>query len=173
MDCLKIVSCNVRGLGNDMKRREIFHYLHVNNYDIVLFQESHSALHLQKRRRNKRWGGGGGRALFSNGTTQARGVMILISKDVPIYIHNSIKDKEGRFLAIDVTYGHTRLTIANIYAPNLDAPGFFMNTFNKIDEIGNQHKIIAGDYNLILNDDLCYRNRERLRSNGILIISKA
>ena len=126
MGSLKIASNNVRGMGNDQKRREIFHFLHVRNFDTVLLQESHSAKHLQKRWRSE-WGG---KTFFLNGTTQARGVIILIAKNINITVQFVIKDTNGRFIALDVTYGQTRFMVSNIYAPNLDNPGFFMNIFN-------------------------------------------
>ena len=150
MASLKIASYNVRGLGNDHKRREIFHYPHSKQFDIVLAQETHSAVHLQKRWKAE-WGG---KILFSHGTSQARGTMILISKQVNINIHNVVKDINGRFFAIDIMFGESRFMITNIYAPNLDNPSFFMNTFNKIDEMGNSQKIIAGNFSLVLNEEL-------------------
>ena len=70
MSEIQIATFNVRGLGDNTKRREIFHYLHEGKFQIILLQE---ARHLEKR-----WGAEwGGRAFFSNGTTQAKGVMIL------------------------------------------------------------------------------------------------
>ena len=57
MASFKIVSYNVRGLGDNTKRREIFHYLHTQPDDIILLQEAHCATHLEKRWKSE-WGGG-------------------------------------------------------------------------------------------------------------------
>ena len=95
-----------------------------------------------------------GPSVFCNGTTQARGVMILISKSAQITINNVSADEAGRFVALDITFGYKRITIANLYAPNLDPPGYYMRSFNRIEELGNDLKIIGGDFNCILNDEL-------------------
>ena len=55
--------------------------------------------------------------------TQARDVMILISKEAGIMLDNVTRDKVGRF--VDIQYGEGRITIANLYTRNLDSPGFF------------------------------------------------
>ena len=94
---LKEISYNVRGLGYFKKRREIFHYLHTKSIDIALIQENHSAKYMEFRWRNE-WGS---RAYFSHGTTQARGAMILISKNVNISVHNTFKANDGSFIMID------------------------------------------------------------------------
>ena len=37
---LNIISYNVRGIANNEKRKEIFHYLNKKAYDIVFLQET-------------------------------------------------------------------------------------------------------------------------------------
>ena len=85
---LKIATYNVGGLRDNLKRREIFNYLHEKDFHMVLLQERHCAGFLEKRWKTE-WGG---RAFFSNGTTQARGVMILISKQAKISVYKVDKD---------------------------------------------------------------------------------
>ena len=38
----KIASFNVNGISDAVKRRELFHYLHKHDFDIILLQETHS-----------------------------------------------------------------------------------------------------------------------------------
>ena len=78
-------------------------------------------------------------------------MIILINKEAAITVHSSVKDEAGRFIALDIFHGETRFTIANIYAPNFDSPGFFMNRFNQLEQFDNDLKIIAGDLNLVLD----------------------
>ena len=73
---IKIASFNVHGLGDNVKRRQIFHYLHEKLFDVVLVQESHSTVNIEQRWRSE-WGGN---IFFSHRTSSARGVMILVSK---------------------------------------------------------------------------------------------
>ena len=53
-----------------------------------------------------------------------------------------------------MTIDGTRLTLANIYAPNVDDPEFFKEVRNKIEGLPNDNRIIGGDINLVLNLDL-------------------
>ena len=96
-----------------------------------------------------------GRAgFFSNGTTQARWVMILVSRNANVNINKNKtkRDDEGRFLAIEMVHGENKITVTNLYAPNEDAPGFFMSKLETIESMGNDLKIVAGDFNLVLDD---------------------
>ena len=43
MTDFKVCSLNVQGLGEQLKRREIFNWLRAKNYSIYLLQETHSA----------------------------------------------------------------------------------------------------------------------------------
>ena len=40
-----------------------------------------------------------------------------------------------------------------MYAPNLDSPGYFMQTFNTIEGMGNDLQIVAGDLNCVLAEN--------------------
>ena len=50
---IKIVKCNVRGLRDDKKRREVFHYFNSKKWDIVALQEMHSTLNCENRWRSE------------------------------------------------------------------------------------------------------------------------
>ena len=113
-------------------------------------QETHRDKHLQKRWKSER----GEQIYFSNGTTQARGVMILIRKEANCEVNKVIKNTVGRFIALDITHGETRFSLVNLYAPNFDAPGYFKNRLEPIESMENDLKIIAGDLNLVLDNDL-------------------
>ena len=41
MGNLKFITYNVRGLGDYVKRREVFNYLHTKEYDVCFLQEMH------------------------------------------------------------------------------------------------------------------------------------
>ena len=67
-------------------------------------------------------------------------------------IHSTCLDDQGRYIIIDVTINEVRLTLANIYGPNEDDTEFFMSVFDKIEQMRNDNRIIAGDFNCTLND---------------------
>ena len=113
----------------------------------------------------------GGKIIFSNGTMQASGVMILIKKCAEFSIHNTVKDNAGRFVAIYASYGESRITFANIYAPNLDQPEFFANSFKKVEEMGNDLVIIAGDLNMVLDQEKDHKQKGHILINDQLNMS--
>ncbi len=47
-----------------------------------------------------------------------------------------------------------RFTLCNIYAPNDDCPYFFTQALETIDSFDNVSKIIAGDFNLVMDVNL-------------------
>ena len=73
---LKIGSLNVRGLGEKSKRKAIFNFFRKSKLDIILVQETHLGDSIQRALWEKEWGGP---VYSSNGSTNARGVMILIN----------------------------------------------------------------------------------------------
>ena len=43
------------------------------------------------------------------------------------------------------------MTLASIYAPNVDDPDFIIEVRNKVESILNDNRLIGGDYNLVLD----------------------
>ena len=89
--------------------------------------------------------------MFSHGTTGAKGVAILLNKNLECNVLDTKPDKEGRIIVADVLISKTRYTLANLYAPNSDSPEFFTEVLNLIDCYDNTNIIIGGDFNLVLN----------------------
>lgn len=83
---------------------------------IIFLQETHLALNEDIRIR-RRWRGEVFSAPF---TTQARGVMTLIHRSIPLNVTKVIADKMGRYLIIQGTLYTECLNLVNIYAPNKD-----------------------------------------------------
>ena len=69
------------------------------------------------------------------------------------------KDTNGQFIALNTSYNDKQIILANIYAPNTDNPGFFINAFSNIDSVGKMDNIIVcGDFNLVLDSSIEYEN---------------
>ena len=117
---LNIASLNVRGINNSGKRRQVFHYFNIKKYDIIFLQETHSFFKMEQMWRSE-WGHN---IIYSHGTSNARGVAILIKNNCSHTIHRATSDSIGRFIILDITLGDLRFTIANIYGPNEDKPNF-------------------------------------------------
>ena len=76
---VKLLSLNVRGLQDSKKRRELFLWLKLNHKgskSFILLQETHSKIE-DELLWEKEWGS---QILFSHGTSQSRGVVILFPK---------------------------------------------------------------------------------------------
>lgn len=145
---VKIFSLNVNGIRTDvLKRRKIFYFFHHSNADLVMLQEIHSDKEVEKFWRAE-WGG---KIYFSHGTSNSRGVAILIKKNFPYQITNAIGDNDGRIVAITVKAYQRDYTIASLYAPNQDNVQFFVQAFELIGQLQNDLQIIAGDFNTVLD----------------------
>ena len=70
--------------------------------------------------------------LHANGKQKKAGVAILISDKIDLKMKKITRDKEGRYIMIKRSIQEEGMTIANIYAPNIDAPQYMTNT--------NRHK---------------------------------
>ena len=77
--------------------------------------------------------------------------MIMFRKGLDYIIHASDADPNGRFVIIDLEIQSTRLTIANIYGPNIDDACFFETLIQRIEILPNDNRILTGDFNLVLD----------------------
>ena len=57
----------------------------------------------------------------------------------------------GRFILCDIKAEEKLLTLANLYAPNMDDPIFFNKVFNHLKDFKCEEIILGGDFNLVLN----------------------
>ena len=137
----------MRGIAKNTKRRAIYDY-HRKNADILVLMESHSTPDIEKIWENE-WGG---RAIFSHGSSNSRGITILTSKEMFSTISNIYKDTMGRLICFDVIVDGNKITICTLYAPNEDNPEFFKSIREILVE-RSEHKIIVGDFNLVLDVD--------------------
>ena len=146
---INIASLNAQGLGSASKnkRRELFYWLHKQKYNIILLQETHSSKEIENIWESE-WGY---KIVFSHGTTASRGVCILFKNNFNLTVHQLFTDDEGRYIIADVSINDVRLSLGNIYGPNLDSPDFFEEVYIAINNIPNDIQIIGGDFNCILH----------------------
>lgn len=128
---LKLVTINANGLGGAVKRRAIFNLIREQQCKIVFLQETHSTPDQEKIWSSK-WGG---RAYFSHGSSNARGVAILFSSTLPIKVLSSRQDGEGRFLLLQAAIDGWEFTFLNIYAPTADQPDSQLALFDHLEEL--------------------------------------
>ena len=144
---ISIFSQNVRGLRGAEKRRQLFYKFHSSKHQLFFLQETHSTQQIESQWSSE-WGG---KIYFSHGTSESRGVCILIKNSISIDVHNTVALPTGRLLLLDATINNSRVTLCNVYAPNEDDSDFFLDLTSKIEQIGNSYQILGGDFNLVLD----------------------
>ena len=147
MSELKFMSMNCRGLGSQLKRRDVMHYLKKSPYDIIFLQDTH----LTNRTIpyfDLLWNG---KAYHSCKSNISRGTSILIRNSVS---HDIIDEKScpgGNFNIIVCEIHGNRYTLVSVYGPNQDKPEFYKELDHYLDTSSTENMIIAGDWNFVLD----------------------
>ena len=110
----------------------------------------------------------GGKAFYSHGLSNARGIAIFVSKKLSPMCSNITRDVEGRYILLDIKENEQIITLAAIYAPNKDSPEFFY-TLHLLLKERSEHKIMVGDFNLTMDVDL---DRENTYANNNKALAK-
>lgn len=143
---MKFVSFNVNGLNGPVKRKRVLTHLKKLRIDIAFIQETH--LTAQEHKKLKRdWVG---HVLSSSFTSRARGVAILINKNTPVTIGETIIDPSGRYVLVHCQIYSEPWTLLNLYAPNYDDESFIQDIFLKVSG-GRQNILVGGDFNFCLD----------------------
>ena len=125
---LKVCSLNVRGLGDRLKRQEMFNWLRGKKYSLYMLQEVHCSENTIPLW-SAEWGF---KALFSCCTSARGGVAILFNNNFIFHLQRTYLDPNGRFIICDVKVEEKCVTLATLYAPNDDEPSFFLNFFDHL-----------------------------------------
>ena len=93
---VRFICGNIRGMSNPVKRSKVYTHLKCLNSDIVFLQETHLRIedHL---RLHCPWVS---KVFHSNFNSKARGVAILINKNVQFSSTDVIADRNGRYLIV-------------------------------------------------------------------------
>ena len=147
----KIGCMNCNGLGDKTKRNKVLTWLKGKPENIIFLQETHSTLELEDEWK-KEWEGD---IHFSHGASNSTGVAILIKNKENITIDKARDICQGRVLLLEVTYNSVKYCLVNNYSPNKDDHEFIENLFLEALGRGREdHLIMAGDWNAVLNNDL-------------------
>lgn len=119
--CIQIFSMNVRGLQSVKKRADVFNWAKSKNPSILCFQETHSTEADEKKWEDEI----GFKCYFSHGDSKSAGVCVMFKPGLLYEVHDSIIDKNGRYVILDVTIFEHRLTLVSLYGYNLDRPELF------------------------------------------------
>lgn len=154
---IKICTFNVNGLRDNQKRKDVLTFLreHQSKCDLFFLQETHILATEEKILRSC-WGFD---VITAGNTTNSNGVAILFTNKFEYKILDTIRDCDGRYIIIDIEMSKKHLTLANIYGPSAgDNPEFFGKVSRVLEDVGNQHIIMAGDWNCALDTKIDVRN---------------
>lgn len=166
---IRIMSLNVNGIGNPVKRAKIMTKIKKEKTQITFLQETH--LSQVEHEKLKRFGFKN-TYYSSNPNTRKRGVAILISNGIKFECQKEIKDKEGRYIIIRGTIGQVMLTLVNIYAPPESDKNFYQSLLDIIAEETAGICICGGDLNLIMDYDLDTTSIKRNKKSISKLVKK-
>lgn len=149
MESLTIVSYNIKGLGNPIKRKKVLSQLKTLQCSIAMLQETHIMSESELLKLKRHWVEQVYGASYEGG--RKRGVAILFNKSVYFSCERVIQDKEGRYIMVIGTIGEERFTFLNLYAPNEDCPNFFKKIASELADKGEGTIVTSGDHNCVLN----------------------
>uniref|UniRef100_H3B1A1 exodeoxyribonuclease III n=1 Tax=Latimeria chalumnae TaxID=7897 RepID=H3B1A1_LATCH len=135
----RLVTWNVRGINNPVKRYKILSHLTRLGADVVFLQEVHLTP-TEMRKLRSRWVG---QMYYSSYNSKSRGVCVLMSK-TPFIELESESDTEGRFMIVRGVLQGTEVTMVSVYAPPQDITRSYPSTC----------KIVGGDWNTVWDTDL-------------------
>ena len=161
---IKIISLNVNGIRNKIKRKAVFNYCK-DRADIICLQETHSCSDTIEQWQTEI----GGQLYTSYGTTDSRGMCIFVRKGTQIKIINSNSDNNGRRVSCLFEKDNKRIYITNIYAPNSDSLEFFEDVINDAVQTGEKFLIIS-DFNVTVDPDVDRKGKKCNNDRSALVL---
>ena len=147
---IKVLSVNVQGLQDRIKRADVIDYMQLKNPDIICLEDTHwVGKNYDDIRRL--WPG---EVVIHGKKTNSRGVAILFGKDFEYKIENKFTDEIGNLLSLDICTNNIKIKLIVVYAPNNDDPLFFETINTLVQENNHDYALICGDMNLVLNPDI-------------------
>lgn len=155
----------MNGLRLPAKRRALFKELRTIKADLYLLQETHATT-LDQKIWASEWGG---KILFSNGSSNSKGVAILQHRDLTVSVSQIHADAEGPLLIVQTESEGETATIANVYSPTQsearDQVAFITEFERALAGININTLFIGGDLNTQLSGTT--ENTERISvTNG-------
>ena len=152
---LKIDSLNVNSVGKSEKRRRILNFLSKRNSDIYILVDTRIDPKIENTVRSE-WPG---TCFFNSFSSQKRGILVLIKKNLPVTVESIHNDNSGNLLVLLLNFQNKKILLNVIYGPNTDDPDFYQNeVFKNYDNLDIDHFIYCGDWNMALNQKLDTKN---------------
>ena len=79
---------------------------------------------------------------------------VLLNKNLEVVFGSKYLDSSGSIFLTEIQIEEKKFTLASIYAPTKDDPKFFDDVFSTLSKLSKHDVILAGDWNVVLNDGL-------------------
>lgn len=142
---IKIITWNINGSQNPVKRKKWLSYLKTHQTDIALIQETH----MEGKEADKLKRDWVGQVFHNSYSSKKNGVAILVHKRLNLVMLNQKKDDEGRMICIHAAIDGVKINICNVYAPNRDDSIFFHMANKTLGELDDAQTVIGGDFNQV------------------------
>ena len=159
---LRILSSNVRGFNDIVKRKAMMIHFDSFKPDIICVGDTHfddTGENLFKNEYGNKY-----KSFHSNFSSNSRGTAIIIRKELPIMVDNIDEAADGNRITVNFKFEDKSFSLSCIYGPNNDDPMFFENVFEKAFEQNCEYTLITGDFNTAPNHDLDYTNYLTVRN---------
>jgi exonuclease III len=138
---LSILTLKVKGLKSPIKRLHLANWIKEEDKIICCLHETHLIDRNMHWLRVKDWK----KIYQANGPPTQAGVTILILDKVDFTLTLIKQDKEGHTILIKGEIHQKKITIINLYAPNINAPSFIKHTLKGLKAYINSNTVIVGD----------------------------
>ena len=118
MASVRILSVNCQGLGNIVKRTDVFNYLQKKQCNIYCLQDTHFTCENEKSIR----------ASWDYECTA-----ILFNNNFEFNILKEKRDINGNYLVLDINVDKINFTLVSIYGPNDDNPQYYENIMSIVE----------------------------------------
>lgn len=126
MKQLRIISYNVNGLKNPIKRKKNLHQVKKEMVDITFIQESH----LNASEHEKLGKLSASKVFYSSHKSPRRGVVILIRNHITFQVEKVLSDNAGRYVMVIGHMFDTDMTLVNVYNPPEEGPLLIKKSVN-------------------------------------------
>ena len=165
----RIVSFNCNSVGKQPKRGQVLQYIMRKKPDILVLVDTRLSKDIENVVKCEM----DGHIIFSSFSSQSRGVLIYIQKNLPIKLLDDFSDDEGNIAAVLFEIENKRILLEGIYGPNLDNPSFYSEkVFKRIEDWDPNFAIYVGDWNIALDqtqDTKGYKADNNIRAREELI----
>lgn len=138
---VKLYSSNIRGLNTPEKRSQLLLLLQKAKADVIFLQETHFRSDSIPKLSNSYYN-----TVYhaTNKDSKSKGVSILISKNCPIQIHDTLIDTNACYIFLKGKLHNKPVTLANLYAPNKEQVPFFRDTLQNLTTFSKGLLVVGG-----------------------------